>query len=52
MLEGKSKIYNWKRGGKMIYVPEGISSDSAFPLTSTAVAIKIVGKKLVIEEAR
>ena len=49
MLEAKSKIYNWKRGGKMIYVPGSIASDSAFPLTSTLVAVKIVGKKLVIE---
>lgn len=49
MLEAKSKMYNWKRGGKMVYIPNKIASDSAFPLTSTVVAVKIDGKKIVIE---
>ena len=48
MLATKSKFYV-KRGRGMIYIPAKMLADSAFPLTSTLVAVKIAGKKLVIE---
>ncbi len=50
MLTTDSKFYV-KSGRGLIYVPARMLSDSQFPLTSTLVNIKIVGKKLVIEEA-
>ena len=51
MLTTKSKFYV-KEGRGLIYIPAKMLADSQFPLTSTIVAVKIVGKKLVIENDR
>ena len=51
MLATNSKFYV-KEGRGLIYIPAKMLADSQFPLTSTVVAVKIVGKKVVIENGK
>lgn len=51
MLEGKGKF--WKTDNKLyIYVPVGVSCDSAFPFKGEKgyLKIKIEGDKLIVEK--
>ena len=51
MLEGKGKF--WKTNNKLyIYVPVGVSCDSAFPFKGEKgyLKIKIEGDKLIVEK--
>ena len=49
-LQKRSKMYKDKDRA-VIYVPNAVLKDSAFPLTSTLVNVIIEGNRLVIEEA-
>lgn len=51
VLQARSKIYTYKNGRTMIYVPVSIREDSQYPFNdaSTLINISISSKKIVIE---
>jgi hypothetical protein len=50
MKEVKTKFYRHKSGGLMIYLPTKITQDSAFPFKKNSIKVRIVGRKIVLEE--